>query len=176
MQSRPVAVSLGLLLLVVVGFVTPASADQIVIGNAQPCGGAVTCASGNTAFDLTSVLSGSTPLSFGGTPFDSGIVGLTNPIDLTFSWSGGTGLAAGASFTLQYQSPEVGNSFTVTPVPEPASLALLGSGMLVLVGLCRRRRRTRVAHKAALHPTAEPTGFASHTSHVSAPALRSAST
>jgi PEP-CTERM motif len=93
MQSRPVAVSLGLLLLVV-GLVTPASAHQIVIGR---------------------------------------------------------------------------------PVTEPAALALLGSGMFGLVGLCRRRR-TRVAHKAALHPTAEPTDFASHTSHVSAPALQSAST
>jgi hypothetical protein len=48
-----------------------AIADQIVVGNAQPCGGAITCASGNVGFSLAGILNDTISFSLGGTPFQA---------------------------------------------------------------------------------------------------------
>lgn len=61
-----------------------------------------------------------------------------NPLAVTFTWSGGAGIAPGAIFDLQTAS-WVSNVGTVS-TPEPSSLGLLGSGGLLFLAAALSRR------------------------------------
>lgn len=65
-------------------------------------------------------------------------VGCTSPGCPSTAWSNTTGTIGSESFAI------VGNA---TPIPEPGSMALLGSGLLVLGGVLRGRFRRRLAGK-----------------------------
>ena len=85
-------------------------------------------------------------------PLDAGSVTKTDPyIDYTFA-SAGTyiiGVAEtgsiGTPTGIVGDAPDVGDFYTlnisVTPVPEPASIALFGAGVATLIGYRRRKRR-----------------------------------
>jgi hypothetical protein len=61
-----------------------------------------------------------------------------NPLAVTFTWSGGQGIPAGAFFNLQTAS-WVSNVGT-TQVPEPSSLLLLAGGLISLLGTAAFQR------------------------------------
>ncbi len=94
--------------------------------------------------------------------FNSGSIGITGPYGLTFN---GTVTQGSVEYSLAYESAEVAfsgtwsnglygsgsaevfisasegasSNFDITTAPEPASLALFGSGVLGLAGVLRRR-------------------------------------
>ena len=52
------------------------------------------------------------------------------------------GVTGGSAFTgLPFISGDVTPSVVITATPEPSSIALLGTGMLALVGVVRNRKR-----------------------------------
>jgi hypothetical protein len=70
------------------------------------------------------------------------------PLSATFVWSVGSGhgIAPGQSFLFEYNSPTAGNEFSsITPVPEPTTLALFGSGLVGMVGVVKRARKSRAS-------------------------------
>lgn len=66
--------------------------------------------------------------------------GLTSPLTSSFVWANPSG---NYSFQYDYTENQGGSTYvtnaTVSPVPEPTSLALCGTGVLALAGLYRRR-------------------------------------
>jgi hypothetical protein len=94
-----------------------------------------------------------TPCTGGGVTVGAGGGGTcaAGALPITFQWLQGTGvgIAAGASFVLQYQSPVVGDRFTpLNPVPLPAALPLFATGLGAL-GLLGWRRKRKAAALAA---------------------------
>ena len=69
---------------------------------------------------------------------------------VTYSWSG-DGVASGAMFDISFASWPNGNSAFITtsktPVPEPGTLALFGSGLLMLGWLFSRRKKSGLTGK-----------------------------
>jgi hypothetical protein len=93
---------------------------------------------------LGSYLLGNNPLSLTGTTsqYQSGQVTSGGFNDTTYFTSVSSGTAdISATLTIDYTEPIVqGGQDNPTVVPEPASLVLMGSGLLGLTGLMRRKR------------------------------------
>ncbi len=114
-----------------------------------PAGGAMTLSgdiSGTGSLidsgDGQLILSGSNSYT-GGTAVDAGTLYVTNPAALPT----GTALTVGAGGTMVFDpaaaaAPMAASCGAVNAVPEPSTLALLGAGVLTLLGYARRVRRS----------------------------------
>jgi len=93
------------------------------------------CSSGNVANLLVADLPGDNDILFDHTTFDPVMsVDVTKDINL---FASGTGEVNFATLSLVTQN------FSETPVPEPATLSLLGTGLVMLGGAVRRRLKSK---------------------------------
>lgn len=102
---------------------------------------------GTAGHTFTCDLTQSPSSQYGTQAFNSCALGPETSTTETFSYSGGTGIVNGDQLTFNWFNfpTDSGNNpvsfeFTASPVPEPTSMLLLGSG---LVGLGRAIRRKR---------------------------------